>query len=183
MILKERDRISGSLPKLKGELTPVFSGQPISFREGKVPQIWRAMKIDGDKPQVGRGAQLLGVRIGALEDGNDVCPDDDGFVQPGVGGMSVSPSVDALPPHRLPRRLHKKYPERFPDATAPNGVHCWWMGHGTFVPERVADRLQLRLDPDDPQRHGLVEPDDKMKTEEYETALEATRERWEKWQE
>lgn len=97
--------------------------------------------------------------------------------------MSVSPTVEALPPHRLPRRLQKKYPERFPDATAPNGVHCWCMGKGAFVPERVADRLCLRLDPDDPERHGLVEPDDRMKMEEYETALEATRDQWIRWEE
>jgi hypothetical protein len=140
------------------------------------------MKIDGDRPQVGRGPLVLGVRVGPGEN-DDVNPDAEGYLHPGQGGMSVSPSAEALPPHRLPRRLHKKYPERFPDATAPNGAHCWWMGEGAFVPERVADRLRLRLDPDDPERHGLVEPDDKMKTEDYEAALAATRDQWQRWEE
>jgi hypothetical protein len=153
------------------------------WQERTMPLIWRGMKIDGDRPQVGRGGQLLGVRVGPFEEGNDVSPDGDGFVRPAEGGMSVSSSVEALPPHRLPRRLKKKYPERFPDASAPNVVQCWWMGEGSFVVERVANRLRLRLDPDDAERHGLVEPDDRMKAEEYETALGATRDQWHRWEE
>jgi hypothetical protein len=148
-----------------------------------MPLIWRAMKRDGDRPQVGRGAQLLGVRVGPVEQGCDVCPDEEGFIEPGQGGMSVSPSVEAIPTHRLPRRLKKKYPDRFPDATASNEAHCWWMGEGAFAPERVADRLRLRLDPDQPERHGLVEPDDRMKLGDYETALTDTRDRWHRWEE
>jgi hypothetical protein len=97
--------------------------------------------------------------------------------------MSVSPSVDALPTHRLPRRLLKKYPERFPDASGSNRLICWWMGEGAFDARRVADHLQLEPDPDDPQRHGFVEPDDRMKTEDYEAALSATRDQWQKWEE
>jgi hypothetical protein len=57
------------------------------------------------------------------------------------------------------------------------------MGEGLFAPEAVADRLQLRLDPDDPERHGLVEPDDKMKIDDYESALAATAGQWQKWEE
>src|SRR5258707_6859912 len=108
-----------------------------------MPLIWRGMKMDEDGPAIGRGALLLGVRIGPDEN-DDINPDGDGCVQPERGGMSVSPSVEALPPHRLPRRLLKKYPERFPEASAPNGVHCWSMGEGAFVAGRVADRLCLR---------------------------------------
>src|SRR5437764_12603582 len=111
-----------------------------------MPLIWRAMKPDADRPQVGRGPVLLGVRVGPGEN-DDVNPDVEGCLRPGLGGMSVAPSVEALPPHRLPRRLHKKYPERFPDATGPNGVHCWWAGEGTFAPGPVADHLCLRLEP------------------------------------
>ncbi len=128
--------------------------------------------MDGGKPQIGRGAQLLGVRFGPLDQRNDICPDGDGFVHPGQGGMSVSPSVETLPPHRLPRRLREKYPDRFPDASASNGLHCWRLGTGAFAPERVADRMFLRVDS---VRHGLVEPDAKMKAEDYEQALVATR--------
>jgi hypothetical protein len=76
-----------------------------------------------------------------------------------------------------------KYPERFPEATGPNGVHCWRMEDDAFAPGRVADRLSLRLDPNNPERHGLVEPDDRMKVEDYETALVATRDQWQRWEE
>jgi hypothetical protein len=135
-----------------------------------MPQIWRAMKPDRDKPEVGRGKTLLGVLVGPCAN-DDINPDEDGFVHPGTGGMSVSPTVEALPTHRLPRRLRKKYPERFPDASGPNGLLCWSMGEGPFVPERVAERIRLGLDPDDPERHGLVEPDAKMTLDDYETAI------------
>jgi len=97
--------------------------------------------------------------------------------------MSVSPSVETLPPHRLPRRLQKKYPERFPEASAPNAVYCWSMGEGGFVPGFVADHLRLRLDPEAPERHGFVEPEGRMKVEDYEAALGATRNQWRRWEE
>src|SRR5579859_3366185 len=102
-----------------------------------MPLIWKAMKIDRDKPMVGRGAVLLGVRVGSSEN-DDVSPDGEGYVHPGHGGMSVSPNVEILPPHRLPRRLREKYPDRFPEATSPNNVHCWWMGNGGFAAGHVA---------------------------------------------
>ena len=97
--------------------------------------------------------------------------------------MSVSPSADAIPTHRLPRRLQEKYPERFPDASGPNTLQCWWMGEGEFVQDRVADRLCLRPDSDELRRHGLVEPDPRMELDEYESALQATRDNWQRWEE
>ena len=147
-----------------------------------MPLIWKGMKIDGNKPLVGRSAVSLGVRVGPGEN-DDVEPDEDGYVHPGQGGMSVSPSVATLPPHRLPRRLQKKYPDRFAEASGPNGLHCWWFGQGAFAAEQVAERLNLRPDPDAPDSHGLVEPDDKMKTETYEGALAATKDQWQRWEE
>src|SRR5262249_49399053 len=147
-----------------------------------MPLIWRGMRIDGDRPRVGRGPTSLGVRVGPSEN-DDINPDVDGFVYPGRGGMSVSPSVDALPTHRLPRRLRVAYPDRFPDASGPNGLCCWWMGKGPFSEDQVADHLCLRLDPDDPEKHGFVEPDDKMNLGEYEAALAATQDQWQRWEE
>jgi hypothetical protein len=147
-----------------------------------MPLIWRAMRIDGDGPEIGRGASLLGVRVGAGEN-DDINPDGDGCVQPGQGGMSVSPSVNTLPGHRLPRRLKEAYPDRFPEATASNRVHCWWLGEGGFDAGRVGDHLDLRPDPDNPAGHGFVEPDDRMKVEDYEAALAATRGEWRRWEE
>ena len=57
-----------------------------------MPLIWKSMKIDGDKPQVGRGATLLGVRVGPGEH-DDIDHDENGCVHPGQGGMSVAPST------------------------------------------------------------------------------------------
>jgi hypothetical protein len=147
-----------------------------------MPLIWKGMKSDGDRPKVGRGAALLGVRVGPGEN-DDINPDEAGFVRPGQGGMSVSPSVDALPAHRLPRRLSRAYPTRFPDADGPNNLYCWSMGVGAFAEGQVAAQLRLRLDPDDPETHGFVEPDGKMVLADYEAALAATRDRWQKWEE
>jgi hypothetical protein len=138
------------------------------------------MKMDGTRPQIGRGAALLGVRFGP---NMDVNPDEQGLVGPGEGGMSVSPNPDTLPPHRLPRRLRAIFPTRFRDASGPNALHCWWMGEGPFVPDRIANGLRLRLDPDKPEQHGFVEPDVRMNADEYESALQATRDEWRKWEE
>ncbi len=147
-----------------------------------MPLIWRGMRIDRDRPEVGRGGSLLGVRVGDGID-DDINPDREGCVQPGQGGMSVSPSIESLPPHRTPRRLRERYPEKFPDATGSNRHHCWSFGEGPFAPGRVADRLRLGLDPNAPERHGLVGPDDRMKVADYESALAATRNWWRRWEE
>jgi hypothetical protein len=107
----------------------------------------------------------------------------DDCVHPGAGGMSVAPRAEALPPHRLSRRLRDKYPDRFPDASGSNNVNCWSMGSGTFSQGRVARRLCLRLDPRHPETHGFVEPDATMKTADFEAAVAATRDQWRRWEE
>jgi hypothetical protein len=123
----------------------------------------------------------LGVRVGP-QPGDDI-PEKDGHVQPGTGGMSVSPSLETLPSHRIPRRFKDKYPERFPDATGSNRLHCWFMGDGAFVTDPVADGLVLRPDPKRPDRHGFVEPEREMPVPDYEAAITATRENWSTWEE
>ena len=140
------------------------------------------MKIEGGAPQCGRGALFLGVRVGPGEK-YDINPDDEGFVSSGQGGMSVAPSLMALPPHRLPVRLRHAYPDRFPAASGTNNAYCWSMGEGAFVAGPLAASLSLRLDPDNMEKHGFVEPDGKMILEEYESALTATKEKWRRWEE
>lgn len=66
-----------------------------------MPLMWRGMRIAGEEPEVGRGALLLGVRVG-LGDSNDIDQDSEGCVHPGQGGMSVSPDLEALPPPASP---------------------------------------------------------------------------------
>ena len=147
-----------------------------------MPKIYRAMLIDGDKPQVASGAKALGVRAGSGPN-TDIGVDAEGNVHPATGGMSVSPSLDLLPMHRVPRRLKKKYPDRFPGATASDRFWCWWMGDGPFEAGRVAAKLVLRPDPEMPKEHGFVEPDKKMSLSDYEAALAATRDQWQRWEE
>src|SRR5437016_5108433 len=109
-----------------------------------MPLVWRGMRMADGRPELGRGGNLLGVRM-------DDLPENEGNVQPGTGGMSVSASPECLPAHRLPRRLFREYPERFPEARGPDILHCWSIGEGAFVAGPLADRLAFRPDPDDPE--------------------------------
>lgn len=142
-----------------------------------MPLIWRGMRMADGRPEVGQAGNLLGVRVGAGE--SDDIPEENGYVQPGMGGMSVSPSLETLPPHRIPRRLRS----RFPDATGSNRLHCWAMGEGAFVRGRLVEHLVLRPDPEAPERHGFVEPEQRMPVGEYEAAITATRNQWRRWEE
>lgn len=120
------------------------------------------------KPTVGNSALDLGVRVPA-----DVSPDSAGMVAPGMGGMSVSPSLADLPTHRLPKRLQTLVP----DARGLDTNVVWRLGEGDFVAGSVADGLQLRLDPDR-AAHGFVESDSPVALEQYRAALAATRDAW-----
>lgn len=146
-----------------------------------MPEIWRAMRVVWDRPEIGGGAVLLGVRI-APDPNPDIHPEE-GTVHPGTGGMSVSPSPEALPPHRQPRRLFASDPNRFPEARGPNSLRCWHLGDGAFLAGSVTDALVLRLDPDRPDQHGFVEPASPMLLSLYESALEATLDFWVCWEE
>ena len=148
-----------------------------------MPQVWRGMLMENERPRVGRGGNLLGVRV--PPDGRpDIAPDQGGFVEPNQGGMSVSPSPERLPPHRIPRRLSQRYPDRFPDARGPEGLFCWSLGEGSpFEAGSIGDRLVLRPDPNAPNRHGFVEPSERMTLQNYETALGETRDHWVRWEE
>ncbi|MBY0231471.1 MAG: hypothetical protein K2W96_19475 [Gemmataceae bacterium] len=95
-----------------------------------MPLVFRSMFADGDAPRCGADAKSLGARIGP---GEDIEPDEDGAVHPGTGGMSVSPSPGCLPPHRQPKRLRRRFPDRFPDAKGSDEHVCWNNGEGSFA--------------------------------------------------
>lgn len=139
--------------------------------------IYRAMRADGDSPMVGHTKNdTLGVR-----EGIDIQPIQ-GVVQPSTGGMSVSPSLQELPPHLVPKRLRKHgYPDARRSNTLPD-TFPWRMGVGPFTDGQLCDGLQLRIDPSNPA-HGFVEPDRPLSLEEYRVAIEATRPAWvrEEW--
>lgn len=142
-----------------------------------MPLFFRAMFLDGESPLVGREANRLGVRL-PPHPRPDLPVDSTGMVVPNSGGMSVSPSVDRLPPHTIPTRLR----HLFPKARGNDGMVCWRMGEGAFVDGAVSDRLYFRANS---RRHGQVEPAASMPAEEYQAALAATRDQWvrEPWSE
>ncbi|HVA45966.1 MAG TPA: hypothetical protein VNH11_06225 [Pirellulales bacterium] len=135
-----------------------------------MPLIYRVMTRDGEKPKVGNTARSLGVRL-PPSPRPDVEVNDDGTVEPGRGGMSVSPSLERLPKHRIPKR----FAHRVPEVSGYDADACWYMGSGPFEEGPVAHGLVLKLKSED---HGLVEPAFGMPLADYLAALVATRDQW-----
>jgi hypothetical protein len=87
------------------------------------------------------------------------------LVFPGLGGVSVSPFDPAnLPTHRRPRSLGGRGDDP-----------VWSIEASDLAPD-----LSYRPDPDDPARHGFIEPSRPMTLQEYQDALASTRQRWRK---
>lgn len=128
------------------------------------------MTRDGDKPKIGPTARTLGVRV-PPNPHVDIQVNADGTVEPGRGGMSVSPDVQSLPKSRVSPR----YKRMKPNAHGPYGDVCWRMGDGPFADGNVSDRLVLRVDSSD---HGVIEPAYQMPVGEYQQALAATEDAW-----
>lgn len=131
-----------------------------------VPLIYRAMTREGDKPKIGPSARTLGVRPSV-----DITADENGFVIPQTGGMSVAPSWRDLPPHRIPLRLQPIAR----DACGRNEDACWRMGSGDFDDSPVTDSLDLRREKSD---HGLVEPSRTMELNDFQVAIASTYDLW-----
>lgn len=102
-----------------------------------MPTLYRAMKQDVDgAPLVVDTASGLGVRDWEVEI-------DGGLCQPETGGMSVAPkAVENLPPSFLPRELG-----------GTNRSPAW-----SIEGNELGELLRYRADPDNPDKHGFVEP-------------------------
>jgi hypothetical protein len=126
-----------------------------------VVEVLRAMRIDDDGlPKPGwSGARTLVARCSI-----DIpLRQDDGFVEPLQGGVSVSPPPEEnLPPSRLPRALGGK------------GKDPIWRLETDDLP----DELTYRPDPDDPDTHGFIEPARVMSFADYLSAVHGTRDSW-----
>jgi hypothetical protein len=110
-----------------------------------------------DRPLLAETASGLGVRNWEVQF------DEDGMVEPGTGGMSVSPnSVDHLPRFFRPRSY------------GGTGKLPVW----SIEADDLGESLTYRPDPDDPETHGFVEPLRPMSLEEYRLALAETRDQW-----
>src|SRR5947199_64430 len=93
-----------------------------------MPLVYRSMFPDGDRPRIGPTASTLGARLGPPSSGGDIPVADDGTVAPGTGGISVAPSLETLPLHRLPKRVRP----RIPGARGNDNLVVWKMGEGPF---------------------------------------------------
>jgi hypothetical protein len=124
-----------------------------------MPELFRSMRSSAEGlPLKQQSSRALGARPHI-----DIPIDRIGCVDPGMGGMSVSPDdLMHLPDHRRP-------PEHGGTGRDP----VW-----------VIDEVDLgaglvyRPDPDMPDLHGFVEPAKRMRFEEYVEALYATAGSW-----
>jgi hypothetical protein len=130
-------------------------------------KLYRAMIDDGEgRPLVVPTARGLGVRFVSDDpELSDILADDEGLVGPGDGGMSVCPET----PEYLV--LHRR-----PPSYGGTGKDPVW----EIADEELGEGLMYRqdTDADAPRPHGLVEPDRRMRLDEYEDLLAATREAW-----
>ena len=117
------------------------------------------MTDDGEgQPACGPTGRTLGVRLEV-----DVPIREDGMVEPRTGGMSVAlGDIQNLPSHRRP-------PEHGGIGSDPV-----WQIEDSDLPST----LVLRPDPDDPSRHGFIEPIERMRLADYQEALATSRGSW-----
>jgi hypothetical protein len=124
-----------------------------------VVRVLRAMKRSEDGlPKPGSSARTLGVRANI-----DIPVDEDDYVRPEMGGMSVSPP----PPDNLP---YFRRPPEF-GGTAKDLI---WV----LETDNLPSGLSYRPDPANPEGHGFVEPSSPMSFEDYQGALRGTRALW-----
>jgi hypothetical protein len=110
------------------------------------------------RPRIAPTARTLGVRPDI-----DIPVDGRGFVEPGFGGMSVSPGSPLnLPAHRRPSEH------------GGTGKDPVW----ELAEDVLPGSLVYRSDDDMPDTHGFVEPASEMTLEDYELALAETRDLW-----
>ena len=137
-----------------------------------MPRFYRAMVHEKEIPLVGSGKNMLGVRV-PPDPNADIEPNDEGFVQPEAGGMSVAPSWRDLPHFLIPKRLK----ELAPKARGRNDLICFRFGDGNFEFSNVIEKLVLRPNS---STHGEVQPSVSMLLADYQNAIAATLEGWTK---
>lgn len=125
----------------------------------QVQWLFRSMQSAEDGlPLLDASSRTLGARPQV-----DIPIDDSGMVQPGTGGMSVSPDDPRnLPPHRRPPGF---------GGTGLDQVF-------TIREADLGSDLVYRADPANPSRHGFIEPMRPMTFQRYQVAIWATRTAW-----
>lgn len=130
-------------------------------------RVFRVMKpnASGKAPLVEPSARGLGVRP------CDLAPCKLGLAHPQQGGMSVSPALAMLPPHRVPERLD----HLVEGASGNDSDRVWVAGAGDFSNGPFAQGLALRVTS---SSHGVIEPNKKCLFKQYEDDLAATAKQW-----
>jgi hypothetical protein len=125
--------------------------------------VYRGMREAADGlPLEAQTARSLGVRPDI-----DIPVDEDGNVEPGLGGMSTTPdSPFALPRHRLSRALGGESDDP-----------CW-----EFDLDELPAALRMRIEVEDDLVDCLIEPATTMTFYEYEEAISNTRGAWRKYE-
>lgn len=123
---------------------------------------YRAMRagLDG-RPLCGTSGARLGVRP------RDISIGADGLVQPGTGGMSLTPDD----PSRLP--------EEFRPESLPGGIGR--MPIFEISPRDIGSSLQISADKHRPRMHAYVEPRRPMSLDNYQGYLCATAPNWRRY--
>lgn len=147
-----------------------------------MPLVFRSMLKDstGLVPRVGNDAESLGVRVAEETGGAKDITVVDGLVCAGREGMSVSPSMLLLPPHRVPKRFDGRIPQQA-DSGVPTGKNklvCWMFGEGAFEDGFFAVGLMFMTQPPGPSEHGVVAPEGETTLVEYRRALASTQPDW-----
>lgn len=121
------------------------------------------LSAEDNLPQVGPSGKTLGVRVP-----EDIAPDANDDVRPGIGGMSVAPSSMWDVPHfRRPRSMGR-------GASAPEKYCVFGLEEDALTPHP----LGVRPDPHSYRPHAFIEPSETMQLATYEAALTGTRRSW-----
>ena len=111
--------------------------------------IFRGMTNDNGSPQIAQSARGLGAWVGPSL---HIKADAHGVVHPGTGGISVSPSVVDLPPHRRPPEF------------GGNGKDSVWTTNTNDL------GLDLEHVPDKPG-HGIIQPSRSMYVDDHQNEV------------
>lgn len=123
--------------------------------------LYRSMKAEGEHPLVGRFHTCLGVIVDGPR--REIEVDDEGYVNLGPDGMSVTPND----PHGLPMW-------RLPKAFGGTGSYHLWC----ISLDALPDGLEYHPDPQNADRHGMIVPAYRMLLDQYEDLLCSTKLDW-----
>lgn len=114
------------------------------------------MESSGGRPAVDASRLTLGVK---LRDSPDILMDEHRYVYPKTGGLSVAPTPNGLPSSKRPPSL---------GGTSKHPV--WKLDVGQLPPELVLRPVSAN--------HGLIEPSQPTKVEEFQRALHKLEPLW-----